>query len=101
MGANNPEAQKRLRIARFLKRCLDDMEVPAERVEADLGLPAGRASDLLTVMPQLGVLHPIGAYVERLSKQEQRSQEGPLDPLLGPSFPEEGDEGGGTLDGPC
>lgn len=70
----NKETRSRLRLARYLMLCLQEIQMPAEDAEAALRLRAGRISKLHKVRsPQLRILCPLGALIQERVRAEAQS----------------------------
>uniref|UniRef100_A0A6H1Z7P7 Uncharacterized protein n=1 Tax=viral metagenome TaxID=1070528 RepID=A0A6H1Z7P7_9ZZZZ len=66
------EERQRVRIARYLLRCLDELGIPLERVAADLKIRMPTLLRLQTSAPQFRVLYPVGRYVSMMSIKQDR-----------------------------
>lgn len=61
--ACSKEELQRIRIARYLLRCLDELGIPLKQVSADLKIRMPTLLRLNSAAPQFRVLRPIGRYI--------------------------------------
>ena len=64
----NPEALQRARIARYFHRCLQELGISSKEVSKRLGIDPQTIKRLPSTVPQLRVLYPLGAYIQKRSR---------------------------------
>ena len=60
----NQETQNRSRLARYLFRCLKELDIDYRQAARALKIAPRRIRNMHRTSPQLRVLHPLGAYIE-------------------------------------
>lgn len=66
----NPEVLRRLRIARYLTRCMKALDIQTEDIRDNMDLSSRWSANLDQVTPQLRVLHSLAQYIEKYSKRK-------------------------------
>ena len=73
VGERNPEAVHRVRMARYFMKCLREMGLGPREVARMLKMDYRYLRKIHRVTPQLRVLEPLGALVERLTRERLRA----------------------------
>lgn len=70
----NKEARNRARIARYLSWSMKELGITKKAASKALDMDPRRIRGLNIAVPQLRVLHPLGAYIEKEAKKAIREK---------------------------